>query len=371
MEFYIEKRLINLYFKKLLYVSIYNHILLNCTYRIDIDSEADMFNEIEAYMVKLAETDCEIKILYKKHFNIDPNTSSPFNIYPEEEQIERYSEKEQIERYSQNEAFWAKLKEEYDDIDELTQMRNPRAQYINKKYINIRMLAYIKLKHNQKAIKQIQKIVAEIPSSTTPKTINAECPICLKKIHKNEQKTLECKHTFRTQCIFKWALKNDSKTAFKTPVKNRHIHLFKKDSNIFTCPCCRIEYTHDVRTSEIKRVFATIHLKDKDDDVVHYITDPMETIVFVPLSELDADDCVNEKWATILSLLKYAWERGDTNIYALKRLQPDPEFVLTNDRLKIPPLDRITGMPINKDKKQLLIFRHVEVEELEALLNNC
>ena len=97
----------------------------------------------------------------------------------------------------------------------------------------------------------------------------------------------------------------------------------------------------------------------------------METIVFVPLSELDADDCVNGKWATILSLLKYAWERGDTNIYALKRLQPDPEFVLTNDRLKIPPLDRITGMPINKDKKQLLIFRHVEVEELEALLNNC
>ena len=67
MEFYIEKRLIKLHFKKLLYVSIYNHILLNCTYRIDIDSEADMFNEIEAYMVKLAETDCEIKILYKKN----------------------------------------------------------------------------------------------------------------------------------------------------------------------------------------------------------------------------------------------------------------------------------------------------------------
>ena len=124
-------------------------------------------------------------------------------------------------------------------------------------------------------------------------------------------------------------------------------------------------------TCEIKRVFAKIHLKDKDADVVHYITDPMETVIFVPLNQLDANDCVKGKWATILSLLKYAWERGDTNIYALKRLQPDPEFVLTNDRLKIPPLDRITGMPINKDKKKLLIFRHVEVEELEALLNNC
>ena len=34
MEFSIEKRLINLYFKKLLYVSIYNHILLNSIYRM-------------------------------------------------------------------------------------------------------------------------------------------------------------------------------------------------------------------------------------------------------------------------------------------------------------------------------------------------
>ena len=195
-----------------------------------------------------------------------------------------------------------------------------------------------------------------------------------KKIHKGEQKTLQCNHMFHSSCIRQWALKSDSKTEtleFKKPIKNRRIHLFKKGENIFTCPCCRIEYTHDVMTCEIKRVFAKIHLKDKDDDVVHYITDPMETVIFVPLNELDADDCVNGKWATILSLLKYAWERGDTNIYALKRLQPDPEFILTNDHLKLPPLDKTTGMPINMDEKQLLIFRHVEVEELESLLNNC
>ena len=97
----------------------------------------------------------------------------------------------------------------------------------------------------------------------------------------------------------------------------------------------------------------------------------METIVFVPLSELDADDCVNGKWATILSLLKNAWERGINDIYALKRLHPNPEFVLTNDHLKLPPLDNKTGMPINMtEEKQLLIFRHIDVDELESLLNN-
>ena len=78
-----------------------------------------------------------------------------------------------------------------------------------------------------------------------------------KKIHKGEQKTLQCNHMFHSSCIRQWALKSDSKIEileFKKPIKNR-IHLFKKGENIFTCPCCRIEYTHDAMTSEIKRVF--------------------------------------------------------------------------------------------------------------------
>ena len=124
-------------------------------------------------------------------------------------------------------------------------------------------------------------------------------------------------------------------------------------------------------SQDIKKVLAKNHLKDKDEDVVHYIIDPMETAIFVPLTEYDDDESVNGKWATILSLLKNAWERGITDIYALKRLEPDPEFVLSNEPFKLPPLDRITGMPLNIGEKQLLIFRHVEVEELDSLLNNC
>ena len=156
----------------------------------------------------------------------------------------------------------------------------------------------------------------------------------------------------------------------KKPISNRRIHLFKKDQNIFSCPCCRVEYTHDVVSTDIKQVLAKVHMKDKGEDVVHYITDPMETIIFVPFTEFDDDDCVNGKWATILSLLKNAWEKGNNNVYALKRLQPNPEFVLTNDHLKLPPLDKTSGLPINMNDNQLLVFRGVEVDELCELLNN-
>ena len=205
-----------------------------------------------------------------------------------------------------------------------------------------------------------------------PEFHKTECTICLKKIHKGEQKTLDCKHVFHGCCLRKWAMRNTEGNVlqFRKPIKNRRIHLYKKGENIFTCPCCRIEYTHDVITHNIKQVFATVHLKDKGDDVVHYITDPMETVIFVPSTEFDEDDCVNGKWATILSLLKHAWEQGTKDIYANYRLYPEPEFVLGNDHLKIPPLDKTTGMPLNINEKQALLFREVELDELNELLNN-
>ena len=140
---------------------------------------------------------------------------------------------------------------------------------------------------------------------------------------------------------------------------------------MFSCPICRLLYTRDVVSREIKRVYATVHLKDKGDDVVHYILHPMETGIFTPLSEIDCDGCVSGKWASILCLLKQAWEAGDTDIYALKRMHPAPEFVLVNKDLQLPELDKITGAPINiTGQKQLLIFRHIDIDELELLLNN-
>ena len=70
-------------------------------------------------------------------------------------------------------------------------------------------------------------------------------------------------------------------------------------------------------------------------------------------------------------LLQTAWERGDTDIYAMKRPEPEPEFVLTNNYQKIPPLDKCTGRAKKEIKDgQLMVFRMVEVDELDELLNN-
>ena len=108
-----------------------------------------------------------------------------------------------------------------------------------------------------------------------------ECSICLKKIHKGEQKALECKHMFHLSCIRRWALKTESKTEtfeFIKPMDNRRIHLFKQGENIFTCPCCRVEYTSDSFTHDIKRVLAKVHVENEGEYFVHYITNEFETL---------------------------------------------------------------------------------------------
>ena len=196
----------------------------------------------------------------------------------------------------------------------------------------------------------------------------------LKKIHRGEQKTLECGHVFHWSCIRHWALKTDEEMEtyeYIKPINNRRIHLFKQGQNIFTCPCCRLEYTSDSFTHDIKRVLAKVHIENKGEHFVHYITNEFETLAYVPLSEIN-DGHINGKWGTILTLLKTAWERGDNDIYCMIRLYPEPEFILCNSKLKTPPLDKNTGRVKQEIKdKQLMLFRMVEVEELYKLLNNC
>ena len=93
-----------------------------------------------------------------------------------------------------------------------------------------------------------------------PEYHKTECSICLKKIHKGEQKTLECNHMFHGECLRRWATRTtpSGKMDGIRPIKNRRIHLFKKGENIFSCPCCRVEYTHDFYSNEIKQVLPKI-----------------------------------------------------------------------------------------------------------------
>ena len=212
------------------------------------------------------------------------------------------------------------------------------------------------------------KIIYEYPRDYH----KTECSICLKKIKKGEQLTLPCGHVFHGECLKHWAIKNTKNGICDChqPVSNRRINLFKQGENIFSCPCCRVEYTRDVYTSEIKTIIAKVHFKNKGDNVIHYITDPMDTLNFVPSSNIK-NDRINQKWGTILAVLKISWEKGNNDIYGNVRLHPEPEFILQNKNMAVPPLDDKKGMPQEHIKdKDLLIYSEVGMNDLERLLND-
>ena len=117
---------------------------------------------------------------------------------------------------------------------------------------------------------------------------------------------------------------------------------------------------------------AKIYFKNKGEDLVHYITNPIDMISYVPFSEITEDDHISAKWVKILSIMRTSWEIGDMDIYAVIRLKPEPEFILTNKNIKMPPLDKITGC-LKKEliiEGQPMIYRMVDVDELDELLNN-
>ena len=122
---------------------------------------------------------------------------------------------------------------------------------------------------------------------------------------------------------------------------------------------------------------ATIHLKQGQGDVVHYITHCHDTMVFIPKSQITNERKPNNKWATILNSLKQQWEKGYTDIYALMKLEVrgDPQcgvFVLKTDDTNLPPMDYETGIAVGiHDDGQPLVFRTIDVDELDEILNDC
>ena len=116
---------------------------------------------------------------------------------------------------------------------------------------------------------------------------------------------------------------------------------------------------------------AKVHVEDKGECLIQYITKVTDTIAFVPLSEI-VNDKMSRKWVTILTVMQCAWEKGDTDIYAMRRLKPEPEFILANIGIKMPPLHKETGHLKTEliIKGQPMIYRMVDVDELNAQLND-
>ena len=89
---------------------------------------------------------------------------------------------------------------------------------------------------------------------------------------------------------------------------------------------------------------------------------------YVPTQEEEGTG-ISGKWATILTLLKQAWENGDTDIYAVERLTPEREFTLTNKHVILPPLDKQTGNVKPFAENTDIVYRMIDIKELDKILN--
>ena len=144
-------------------------------------------------------------------------------------------------------------------------------------------------------------------------------------------------------------------------IKGRLLLFLKKDENIYNCLCCDMEYTRIFCSDGnviIKRILATIRLKDGDDDVVYYITHWAELILFVPSFEM-LNNKLSKKWALMLSALKREWERKHANIYAMEIMRTTAEFVLAID-----------SPPNKTTSTEIMNFKRVDIKDLEGLLND-
>ena len=200
-----------------------------------------------------------------------------------------------------------------------------------------------------------------------------ECGICLDTIKPSDELKLPCGHAYHVNCIYQWGNKNtpDGTIDMNLPFNGRRkIALFKKDTNVFSCPTCRIEYTHDVFDDfKINKVLAKIHLTYQGEPVVQYVTNALQLMAYVPVDDLIENETkINKRWAIQLGLLKRAWERGDTDIYPARRLLPKEEFVLTNGHFKLCPLTK-DGTTIPIPDRTLMAYELVSVEQLQNILS--
>lgn len=203
-----------------------------------------------------------------------------------------------------------------------------------------------------------------------------ECSICLEKIKPGTQLTLECGHIYHGKCCKTWANYNYNNKIVDMihPTNNRKICYFKLNHNIFNCPQCRTEYTRDPFDDfNIRKIHAKIHSTYKGERFVHYLTNPMDITAYIPLSELEADGKIGDKWALYVSILIKVLQTKGKDLYPVKRLHPSPEFLLRSDYVMWAPFGK-DGKPTTDTAGLGLAEEHlyelVELEDLSVVLND-
>ena len=203
-----------------------------------------------------------------------------------------------------------------------------------------------------------------------PKTFNdGECTICLTRLdkaHSAPKLTLPCGHIFHGECICQWAnFKNENLTLDAIfPTQGRRISYFKQGQYTFSCPTCRDEFAGDVFDRlKIKKVIAKVHALYNGDTCIHYITDPLELLAYIPKSELTKDGKIAVRWGYYTEALNKLWRAGHTDVWATK--EEGGQFLLNSNYKQF---ERITkdGKRITGQRPPLQI---VDLDELQELLN--
>ena len=122
--------------------------------------------------------------------------------------------------------------------------------------------------------------------------------------------------------------------------------------------------------STIKRIITKNHLKNKGDDIVHYITHWAEIVLYLPLNEIDDNDNMSKNLMIILSRLTMTWEAGNTNIHAIKIMSLTPEFILLRGAPLLTGAEILKYKPDGIDESTTINYMCVDIDELALLLNN-
>ncbi len=185
-----------------------------------------------------------------------------------------------------------------------------------------------------------------------------------------------CNTKYHAECLEKWALRDNPTGDFTLfrPVNNRPLLLVgQENTNIFTCPCCRVSFTFNPYSSKIERVKAKVIIKCKGETLYYYISELDDLINIIPLSWFICLDSENqgfklkpeyhEQFSNLINQIKDNTNSQALEIYAL--VSPDKEFILTTNGALAP--SNILHNKKNK-KEQQNRYKFAEFNKLPVLL---
>lgn len=119
--------------------------------------------------------------------------------------------------------------------------------------------------------------------------------------------------------------------------------------------------------AKLKR-YGKNHSRYKGERFVHSLNDRLDLTTYIPLSDLN-EGKIGRTWVTYRSLIFQIFKTGEIELCQTKRVYPSPELSLRSDYHTYIQWGQ-DGKPLDNTKSEKHIFELVELEDLEAVLND-